>query len=103
MDMKRTLLTLALCLAAFAVTAREYTVRGPEGGLSFKIALPEGFDPQADRCPMAILKYVQRLTYVSEIGFLGHSQGGKVLLLHGTRRRSEVVQRAVAFFKEVFQ
>jgi pimeloyl-ACP methyl ester carboxylesterase len=136
MDMKRTLLTLALCLAAFAVTAREYTVRGPEGGLSFKVALPEGFDPQADRCPMvilmhgifsskdfnpmpslakglaqagiasirfdfdghgksegrmqdmtiekeiadamAILKYVQGLTYVSEIGFLGHSQGGVV-------------------------
>ena len=52
---------------------------------------------------MVILKYVQRLTYVSEIGFLGHSQGGKVLLLHGTRRRSEVVQRTVAFFKEVFQ
>lgn len=134
--MKRTILTLLLCFAAFFSEARDYQVQGPNGGLSFKISLPDGFDPEADKCPMVILmhgifsskdynpmpalakglaqagigsirfdfdghgksegrmqdmtiekeiadamaiwKYVNGLPYVSEIGFLGHSQGGVI-------------------------
>lgn len=134
--MKRTILTLLLCFAVFFSEARDYQVQGPNGGLSFKISLPDGFDPEADKCPMVILmhgifsskdynpmpalakglaqagigsirfdfdghgksegrmqdmtiekeiadamaiwKYVNGLPYVSEIGFLGHSQGGVV-------------------------
>lgn len=134
--MKRTILTLLLCFATFFSEARDYQVQGPNGGLSFKISLPDGFDPEADKCPMVILmhgifsskdynpmpalakglaqagigsirfdfdghgksegrmqdmtiekeiadamaiwKYVNGLPYVSEIGFLGHSQGGVI-------------------------
>ena len=56
--MKRTLLTLLLTIAAFlSLGAREYQVWGPQGGISFKVALPEGFNPDTDRCPMVILMH----------------------------------------------
>ena len=135
--MKRFLLTLLLAIMAFtAIRAREYQVWGPQGGLSFKITLPEGFNPDTDSCTMVILmhgifsskdynpmpalakglacagiasirfdfdghgksegrlqdmtiekeisdamaiwEYVQGLPYVSDTGFLGHSQGGVI-------------------------
>ena len=135
--MKRTFLTLILSFAAlFLLAAKDYPVRGPQGGLSFQVSLPDGFNPETDRCPMvilmhgifsskdynpmpalakglaragiasirfdfdghgksegrmqdmtiereiadamAILEYVRELPYVTEIGFLGHSQGGVV-------------------------
>ena len=135
--MKRTVLTLFITFAAlWTAASREYPVRGPQGGLSCKVSLPDGFDPARDRCPMvilmhgifsskdynpmpalakglaragiasirfdfdghgksegrmqdmtiereiadamAILAYVRELPYVTEIGFLGHSQGGVV-------------------------
>ena len=135
--MKRTILTLLLFFAALCISeARVSQVQGPNGGLSFKICLPDGFNPDADRCPMVILmhgifsskdynpmpalakglakagigsirfdfdghgksegrmqdmtiekeisdamaiwEYVKGLPYVSEIGFLGHSQGGVI-------------------------
>ena len=135
--MKRMLLTILLSIIAFfALKAKDFEVGGPQGGLSFKISLPEGFHPETDRCPMVILmhgifsskdynpmpaiakglakagiasirfdfnghgksegkmqemtvgkeiadaiaiyEYVKALPYVSEIGFLGHSQGGVV-------------------------
>ena len=56
--MKRTvILTVILLLGLFPTMAREYVVSGPEGGLAMKVALPEGFDPAADRCPMVILMH----------------------------------------------
>ena len=134
--MKRTILTLSLVLVALAAGAREYQVRGPQGGLAMKVTLPEGFNPETGRCPMVILmhgifsskdynpmpalakglarsgiasirfdfdghgksegrmqdmtieneiadamaiwEYAKGLPYVTEIGFLGHSQGGVV-------------------------
>ena len=135
--MKRTLLTILLSLSAIFVTmAKDFEVHGPQGGLSFKISLPEGFNPESDSCPMVILmhgifsskdynpmpaiakglakagiasirfdfnghgkseglmqemtiekeiadamavwQYVKSLPYVSEIGLLGHSQGGVI-------------------------
>ena len=39
------------------VGARDYTVRGPQGGLAMKVTLPDGFDPDRDRCPMVILMH----------------------------------------------
>lgn len=44
-------------LGTFSLSARDYEVRGPEGGLSMVVALPDGFDPEADRCPMVILMH----------------------------------------------
>ncbi|MCR5828449.1 MAG: alpha/beta hydrolase [Bacteroidales bacterium] len=135
--MKRVAIILILFIAPLlAFGARNYDVRGPQGGISFKISLPEGFDPATDKCPMvilmhgifsskdfnpmpalaqglakagiasirfdfnghgksegrmqdmtiekeiadalAVLDYVKSLPYVTEIGFLGHSQGGVI-------------------------
>ena len=122
--------------ALITASAQKYQVYGPQGGLDIKITLPEGFNPETDRCPMvilmhgifsskksrlitslakglakegigtisfdfdghgksqgrivdmtvekeiadamAILDYVRSLPYVSQIGFLGHSQGGVI-------------------------
>ena len=56
--MKRTILTILLTLVAFlSLGAGEYQVQGPQGGISFKVALPDGFDPEKDRCPMVILMH----------------------------------------------
>ena len=56
--MKRTIVTLLLTLAALlSLGAREYQVRGPQGGIAFKVTLPEGFNPDTDRCPMVILMH----------------------------------------------
>ena len=41
-----------LLLGCCSVSAHEYKVFGPEGGIAFKISLPEGFNPKTDRCPM---------------------------------------------------
>ena len=119
-----------------SMEAREYKIYGPQGGIAFKVTLPEDFNTETDRCPMVILmhgifsskdynpmpalarglaqagiasirfdfnghgksegrmqdmtvekeiadamaiwEYVKGLPYVSEVGFLGHSQGGVV-------------------------
>jgi len=56
--MIRFFLTLLLCfLSFFRLTAREFEVRGPQGGLSMTVTLPNGFDPAAGRCPMVILMH----------------------------------------------
>lgn len=43
--MKKVLLTILLALlSVFVLRAKEFDVRGPQGGISFfKISLPEGF------------------------------------------------------------
>ena len=135
--MKRVAIFLILLIAPLlSIGARNYEARGPQGGISFKISLPEGFNPETDQCPMvilmhgifsskdynpmpalakglaeagiasirfdfnghgksegrmqdmtiekeiadamAVLEYVRSLPYVTEVGFLGHSQGGVI-------------------------
>ncbi|MBP5333316.1 MAG: alpha/beta fold hydrolase, partial [Bacteroidales bacterium] len=135
--MKRTILSILFIFSLLSCSqARSFEVSGPQGGISFKVILPEGFNPQTDKCPMvilmhgifsskdynpmpsiakglakagigsirfdfnghgksqgkmqemtvekeiadamAVLEYVQGLPYVSEISFLGHSQGGVI-------------------------
>ena len=44
-------------LCVFSLAARDYEVRGPQGGLSMIVALPDGFNPDRDRCPMVILMH----------------------------------------------
>ena len=56
--MKRTVLCVVLAfLSLFPIVAREYGIRGPEGGIAFKISLPEGFDAATDHCPMVVLMH----------------------------------------------
>ncbi len=146
--MRKTVLTFFVCLISLIpLSARDYFVRGPQGGLSAKITLPKGFNPETDRCPMVILmhgifstkeinpipdlaaglakagiasirfdfnghgksegrmqdmtvekeiadalavwEYVKGLPYVSEIGLLGHSQGGVVASMTAGRLAAE--------------
>lgn len=134
--MKRTITIFVLALLYSSLTAREFEVRGPQGGLSMTLTLPKGFDKEADTCPMVILmhgifsskkftpmptiakslakagiasirfdfgghwrsegemrkmtieneiadamamwEYACSLPYVTQVGLLGHSQGGVV-------------------------
>lgn len=56
--MKRILqFSVVLLLACCTATAREYRVRGPQGGLATVIRLPDGFNPSSDKCPMVILMH----------------------------------------------
>ena len=134
------LLTILLILGSLlriqGKDAKDDAILGPQGAISYKVSLPDGFNPETDRCAMVILMhgifsskdynpmpsiakglakagiasirfdfdghgssegrmqdmtiekeiadamavydYVKALPYVSEIGFLGHSQGGVV-------------------------
>jgi pimeloyl-ACP methyl ester carboxylesterase len=134
------LLTILLILGSFLRSqgkdVKDTQIPGPQGAISYKVSLPDGFNPETDRCAMVILMhgifsskdynpmpsiakglakagiasirfdfdghgssegrmqdmtiekeiadamavydYVKALPYVSEIGFLGHSQGGVV-------------------------
>ena len=55
--MKRILLSALVLLLGISLMAQEYRVTGPEGNISFKISLPEGFNPETGRCPMVILMH----------------------------------------------
>lgn len=149
--MRRRVISLLLAIMSIlSLEAREYLVRGPQGNLSYKIALPDGFNTQTDHCPMVILmhgifsskdynpmpalarglakagiasirfdfdghgksggrmqdmtiekeiadavcimEFVRSLPYVSDIGFLGHSQGGVVASMTAGRLASERVE-----------
>lgn len=57
MIMKRILITLIIALASISLSAKDYQVRGPEGGLSMKLTLPENFDTQNDSCNLVILMH----------------------------------------------
>lgn len=134
--MKRVIYIFLTILLCTDITAREYEVFGPQGGLAMTVTLPKDFNEQTGKCPMVILMhgifssnnfvpipalarllskngiasvsfdfgghwksegqmqqmtvgkeiedalamwdYVKSLPYVSEIGLLGHSQGGVV-------------------------
>lgn len=55
----RRILTImvSMMLLTLSVSAREYSVSGPQGGLSLKLSLPKGFNPDADSCHMVILMH----------------------------------------------
>ena len=40
-----------------SMEAREYQIYGPQGGIAFKVTLPEDFNTETDRCPMVILMH----------------------------------------------
>ena len=56
--MKRILLsTILLLLSISLLSAQGGKVSGPAGNISYKISLPEGFDPATGQCPMVILMH----------------------------------------------
>lgn len=55
--MKR-FISLLLCITfVMESSAREFEVRGPQGGLAMTVTLPKGFDKDTDKCPMVILMH----------------------------------------------
>lgn len=55
--MKNIILIVTLMLTCTFLSAKEYEVYGPQGGLAIKITLPKGFDVKTDKCPMVILMH----------------------------------------------
>lgn len=55
--MRKTILVLLSFFVSLSLSAREYRVYGPQGGLAMDISLPEGFNPQTDHCPLVILMH----------------------------------------------
>ncbi len=59
--MKQTVLYIIVALLGLMLftgcRTQEYTVRGPEGGISFEVTLPDGFDTTNGHCPMVILMH----------------------------------------------
>lgn len=41
----------------FFLRKKMYEVKGPQGGISTKLTLPEGFDPKTGRCTLAVLMH----------------------------------------------
>ena len=126
--MKRTvILTIFLLLGLLPAAAREYAVPGPEGGLAMKVALPDGFNPATDRCPMVLLmhgifsskdynpmpslaKALARAGIVpmwcSEQYLATYGDRATLVKIDGenhliTRRKKEILARTVDFFREV--
>ena len=103
-------LTVILLLGLLPATAREYAVSGPEGGLAMKVALPEGFNPATDRCPMVLLMHDTKDSIVpmwcSEQYLETYGTRASLVKVDGenhliTRRKKEILARTVAFFREV--
>lgn len=44
-------------MSFLGLQAKDFDIVGPQGGIAYKISLPEGFNPQTDRCPMVILMH----------------------------------------------
>lgn len=55
--MKKIITILLLMVITQTISAKDYQVYGPQGGLAIKITLPDGFDTETDRCDMVILMH----------------------------------------------
>lgn len=55
--MKRFFFIAAALFFSLLAASKDYEVYGPQGGISLKVELPSGFDPEHDRCPMVILMH----------------------------------------------
>ena len=45
------------CLTGRFRKGKRYEIYGPQGGISMTMTFPDGFNPEKDRCPMAILMH----------------------------------------------
>lgn len=55
--MKRIVALLLIALLGQWTYAKEFKVRGPQGGLAMTLTLPDGFDTETDNCPLVILMH----------------------------------------------
>ena len=91
--------------------AQKASIRGPQGEIAYKVALPEGFDTTTNQCPMVILMH----GIFSSKDFIPMPQLAKGLAKasiasirfdfdgHGkSEGRKQVVAETVEFFRGVF-
>ncbi len=56
--MKALFLSIALVIVAtFNLNAGISGIQGPQGNISYKVTLPDGFNPETDSCPVVILMH----------------------------------------------
>ena len=55
--MKRILIILIVALLGQWMYAKDFKVRGPQGGLAMTLTLPDGFDAETDSCALVILMH----------------------------------------------
>ncbi len=55
--MKKIVTLLLIVLLGQWTYAKEFKVRGPQGGLAMTLTLPDGFDTETDNCPLVILMH----------------------------------------------
>ena len=103
-------LTVILLVNLLPAGAREYEVSGPEGGLAMKVALPDGFNPDRDECPMVLLMHGIKDSIVpmwcSEQYLVTYGDHATLVKVDGenhliTRRKKKICNRTVAFFQQV--
>lgn len=105
---------MLLLAAVLPLSAREFAVKGPEGGIAFTISLPDGFDVERDHCPMVILmhgifawkEFIPMRCSEEFLATYGDA-AAELIVIEGenhtiTRKRKEVVVATVGFFSEVF-
>ena len=78
-------------IMAMTATAREFAVSGPQGGLSMKVSLPEGFDPgdppEYIKCFHHFKLGRNYMLQTQELDIYGVSAGfqGPVCIIHGSK------------------
>lgn len=55
--MKRIIISIIMTMLGISLGARDFEVRGPQGGLAIDITLPDGFNTESGTCPMVILMH----------------------------------------------
>jgi len=55
--MKKIVTLFLIALLGQWTYAKEFKVRGPQGGLAMTLTLPDGFDTETDSCPLVILMH----------------------------------------------
>ena len=91
-----------LLLFSTILYAGDYTVYGPQGGLSMTVTLPDHFDVQTDTCPMVILMHgifaSQRITPMPTIARFG----AEARLPKGASARRYVRSARSSYFCSLF-
>lgn len=102
----RTVLLAAVLLLCFCSCKPKYAVSGPQGGISTKITLPKGFNPDTDSCEMVILMHgiFSQKAFAPIPGIadrLAEEGIGSIALDFGGHGRSEGTKQAMTIAKEL--
>lgn len=104
--MKRLTLIMLLLLSWTGLSAKDYEVYGPQGGLAMTLTLPDGFDKEKDTCPMVILMHgifsSQKITPMPTIArTLARNGIASIRFTFGGHWSSEGVMEKMTIEKEI--